>query len=90
VLNQLQLFTRAVSLGDVDSLACDPASTPHSLVTAALGAQDAITEGLIELNVGMERPDDLITDLQHARGQAARCIDAAMAQGDRPFRCWPI
>jgi len=70
VLNQLQLFTQAVSLGDVDSLACHPASTTHSFVTAAVRAQSGITEGLIRLSVGIEHPDDLIADLKHALRQA--------------------
>jgi methionine-gamma-lyase len=66
VLNQLQLFTQAVSLGDVDSLACHPASTTHSFVTAEVRAQNGVTEGLIRLSVGIEHPDDLIADLEHA------------------------
>jgi len=49
VLNQLQLFTQAVSLGDVDSLACHPATTTHSFVTADVRAKDGIIEGLIRL-----------------------------------------
>jgi methionine-gamma-lyase len=68
VLNRLQLFTQAVSLGDVDSLACHPASTTHSVVSAAVRAHNKITEGLIRLSVGIEHPDDLIADL----GQALR------------------
>lgn len=71
VLNQLQLFTQAVSLGDVDSLACHPASTTHSFVTAAVRAQNGITEGLIRLSVGIEHPDDLIADLERALRHAA-------------------
>lgn len=66
VLDQLQLFTQAVSLGDLDSLACHPASTTHSFVTAAVRAQNGITEALIRLSVGIEHPDDLIADLVHA------------------------
>ncbi|ABD71835.1 Methionine gamma-lyase [Rhodoferax ferrireducens T118] len=66
VLNRLQLFTQAVSLGDVDSLACHPASTTHSFVTAAVRAQNGVTEGLIRLSVGIEHPDDLMADLEHA------------------------
>lgn len=71
VLNQLQLFTQAVSLGDVDSLACHPASTTHSFVSAAVRAQNGISEGLIRLSVGIEHPDDLIADLEHALRHAA-------------------
>ena len=66
VLNRLELFTQAVSLGDVDSLACHPASTTHSIVTAEVRAQNGVTEGLIRLSVGIEHPDDLMADLEHA------------------------
>ncbi|MEN9437310.1 MAG: hypothetical protein RIR09_1965 [Pseudomonadota bacterium] len=71
VLNTLQLFTQAVSLGDVDSLACHPASTTHSFVTAQARAQNGVTEGLIRLSVGIEHPDDLIADLDQALKHAA-------------------
>lgn len=71
VLNRLQLFTQAVSLGDVDSLACHPASTTHSFFSAAVRAQNGVTEGLIRLSVGIEHPDDLIADLEHALRHAA-------------------
>ena len=70
VLNRLALFTQAVSLGDVDSLACHPASTTHSFVTAEVRAHNGVTEGLIRLSVGIEHPDDLIADLEHALRQA--------------------
>ena len=71
MLNRLELFTQAVSLGDVDSLACHPASTTHSFVTAAVRAQNGISEGLIRLSVGIEHPDDLIADLEQALRHAA-------------------
>lgn len=66
VLNRLALFTQAVSLGDVDSLACHPASTTHSFVTAAVRAQNGVSEGLIRLSVGIEHPGDLVADLEQA------------------------
>ncbi len=66
VLNPLRLFTQAVSLGDVDSLACHPASTTHSFVSAEVRAQNGVTEGLIRLSVGIEHPADLIVDLENA------------------------
>ena len=66
VLDRLELFTQAVSLGDVDSLACHPASTTHSFVTAETRAKNGITEGLIRLSVGIEHPDDLMADLEQA------------------------
>jgi methionine-gamma-lyase len=66
VLNRLRLFTQAVSLGDVDSLACHPASTTHSFVSAEARAAGGVTEGLIRLSVGIEHPDDLVADLGQA------------------------
>ncbi len=66
VLDRLQLFTQAVSLGDVDSLACHPASTTHSFITAEARARHGIAEGMIRLSVGIEHPDDLVADLRQA------------------------
>lgn len=66
VLDALQLLTQAVSLGDVDSLACHTASTTHSALAADLRAAHGIGEGFIRLSVGIEHPDDLIADLAQA------------------------
>lgn len=66
VLDRLELFTQAVSLGDVDSLACHPASTTHSFISAEARAAQGIGEGLIRLSIGVEHPDDLIEDLGRA------------------------
>ncbi len=66
VLDALALFTQAVSLGDVDSLACHPASTTHSVVGAEARAAAGIGEGMIRLSVGIEHPDDVIADLTQA------------------------
>lgn len=71
LLNALRLFTQAVSLGDVDSLACHPASTTHSFVSPEARAAGGISEGMIRLSVGIEHPDDLIADLEHALRQVA-------------------
>ena len=66
ILNNLQIFKLAVSLGGSESLTCHPASTTHSGVPAAMRDQTGVTEGLIRLSVGLEHPDDLILDLDHA------------------------
>ena len=68
VLNRLQLFTQAVSLGDVDSLACHPASTTHSFVSQQAREAAGVGEGMIRLSVGIEHPDDLVADLAQALG----------------------
>ena len=70
VLDHLTLFTHAVSLGDVDSLACHPASTTHSFISPEARAKNGVGEGLIRLSVGIEHPTDLIADL----AQALSCL----------------
>ncbi len=66
ILNNLQIFKLAVSLGGTESLVCHPASTTHSGVPAEVRAATGVTEGLIRLSVGLEHPDDLIRDLDQA------------------------
>lgn len=66
LLDNLKLFTQAVSLGDVDSLACHPASTTHSFISPEARVRSGIGEGLIRLSVGIEHPQDLIADLHQA------------------------
>ncbi|HZK98904.1 MAG TPA: cystathionine gamma-synthase family protein [Caulobacteraceae bacterium] len=68
VLDNLQVFKLAVSLGGTESLACHPGSTTHSGVSANEQAILGISEGLIRLSIGVEGPKDLIADL--ARGLA--------------------
>jgi methionine-gamma-lyase len=66
ILNALQIFKLAVSLGGSESLTCHPASTTHSGVPAQLRAATGVSEGLIRLSVGLEHADDLIRDLDQA------------------------
>ncbi|MNJ53189.1 Methionine gamma-lyase [compost metagenome] len=65
-MNALQLFSRAVSLGDAESLAQHPASMTHSSYTAQERAQYGISEGLVRLSVGLEDIDDLLADIEQA------------------------
>lgn len=65
-MNALQLFSRAVSLGDAESLAQHPASMTHSSYTPEERAQHGIGEGLVRLSVGLEDIDDLLADLEQA------------------------
>lgn len=73
-LNHLKLFTQAVSLGDVDSLATHPASTTHQLLSPELRLQHGIGEGLVRLSVGIEDPQDLLEDLDQALAKAAQAV----------------
>jgi methionine-gamma-lyase len=64
--NAVQLWTRAVSLGDVDSLISNPATTTHSTYSDDELRAAGIDPGLIRLSCGLEDVDDLIEDLRQA------------------------
>jgi methionine-gamma-lyase len=66
LLDRLQVFKLAVSLGGTESLACHPASTTHSGVPVAQRDAMGITEGMVRLSIGIEAPADLIADLDRA------------------------
>ncbi|TVT76494.1 MAG: methionine gamma-lyase [Denitromonas halophila] len=65
-MNHLSLITRAVSLGDAESLAQHPASMTHSTYTPEERAAAGIPEGLVRLSAGLEDIEDLIADIEHA------------------------
>ena len=66
LINALQIFKSAVSLGGSESLVCHPASTTHSGVAKDTRDAVGVTDGLIRLSIGLEHPDDLIADLDQA------------------------
>ncbi len=65
-MDALQLFTRAVSLGDAESLAQHPASMTHAVYSLEERAAHFISEGLVRLSVGLEDGRDLLADLDQA------------------------
>lgn len=65
-INQCQLLSLAVSLGDAESLIQHPASMTHSPYTAEERQMAGISDGLIRLSVGLEHVDDIIADLEQA------------------------
>ena len=79
ILNGLQLFKLAVSLGGTESLVCHPASTTHSGVPPEARATAGVTDGLIRISIGLEHPDDLIADLKQAFKKARAAQPAAVA-----------
>ena len=66
LVDQLQRCALAVSLGDVRTLICHPASTTHSHVQAEVRQQIGITEGLVRISVGLEDVEDILADLGQA------------------------
>ncbi len=71
VLDGLEVFKLAVSLGGTESLACHPGTTTHSGVSANERVAIGIEEGLIRLSIGVEAPSDLIADLERALARLA-------------------
>ena len=66
VLNSLRLIDISNNLGDSKTLACHPASTTHSSVSAADRAEMGIEDGSIRVSVGLEDLEDLKADLDQA------------------------
>ncbi len=66
VMNKVKLFTRAVSIGECDSLIQHPASITHSSLKDCELKAAGISPGLIRLSIGLEHADDLIEDLNEA------------------------
>jgi methionine-gamma-lyase len=66
VMDRVQLFARAASLGDTRSLIVHSASTSHRAVPPAERHAMGITDGLVRLSVGVEAAEDLLRDLHQA------------------------
>lgn len=68
VLERVQVFTLAESLGGVESLVNHPAIMTHASVPKEVREAGGITDSLIRLSVGVEDVEDLIADLDQALG----------------------
>jgi cystathionine gamma-lyase len=68
VLERVQVFTLAESLGGVESLVNHPAIMTHASVPKELREAGGVTDNLIRLSVGVEDVEDLIADLDQALG----------------------
>ena len=68
IVEALQLFTLAESLGGVESLAGHPACMTHASIPKAIREESGVVDALIRLSVGIEDAQDLIDDLAQAIG----------------------
>ena len=68
-MNNIDIFSLAVSLGCVDSLIQHPASMTHACVPKEKREKGGITDGLVRLSVGIEDVDDLIRALDEGLGK---------------------
>jgi methionine-gamma-lyase len=80
VMNNVHIFSLAVSLGCVDSLIQHPASMTHASMSPESRKACGIGDGLIRLSIGIEDVQDIIGDLDHA----LNAIDKAGAHKPAP------
>lgn len=66
VVDQLQLFSLAPSLGGVESLVTQPFTTSHHNMSAEERSERGISDVMIRLSIGLEDQADLIADLAQA------------------------
>ena len=66
IVEKLQLFTLAESLGGVESLVGHPASMSHAGIPKEEREKSGVVDALIRLSVGIEDAEDLIADLEQA------------------------
>lgn len=66
IVEKLNIFTLAESLGGVESLAGHPASMTHASIPKDEREKTGVVDSLIRLSVGIEDKEDLIADLKQA------------------------
>jgi methionine-gamma-lyase len=66
LMDDIRIFTLAVSLGCVDSLIQHPASMTHACVPRSVRLAAGLSDGLVRISVGIEDVDDLIGALDKA------------------------
>jgi cystathionine beta-lyase/cystathionine gamma-synthase len=66
VLNRVQIFALAESLGGVESLISLPATMTHASVPADRAENMGMGPGMIRLSCGVEETEDLLADLEQA------------------------
>lgn len=66
LMDNIKIFSLAVSLGCVDSLIQHPASMTHACVPKSRREKGGITDGLVRVSVGVEDVGDLVQALDDA------------------------
>ena len=69
-VEHLTLFSLAESLGGVESLVCHPPSMTHAAVAPEALAAAGVMPNLLRLSGGLERAEDLVTDVRRALAAA--------------------
>ena len=66
MMESVQLFSLAESLGGVESLINHPASMTHASIPREERIKSGLSDSLIRLSIGVEDVEDLIADLDQA------------------------
>jgi len=66
LMESVELFSLAESLGGVESLINHPASMTHASIPKEERVKNGLTDSLIRLSIGVEDVEDLIADLEQA------------------------
>lgn len=69
-MEKSRYFTKAESLGGIESLICHPASMTHASVPREVRESVGITDGVVRFSVGIEHIEDLWTDVEQAMAVA--------------------
>jgi cystathionine beta-lyase/cystathionine gamma-synthase len=69
LVESVQIFALAESLGGVESLIGHPVTMTHASVPKEKRIQLGLTDGIVRLSVGIEDVEDLVGDLGHALDQ---------------------
>ena len=77
LVERLRCFTLAESLGGVESLVAHPATMTHASMSADARATAGISDALVRLSVGIESPEDLVTDLREALDACSNAVTVA-------------
>ena len=65
-IEALKMFYHVANIGDARSLAIQPATTTHSQLSEEELLKAGVTPGYVRLSIGIEHPDDIISDLDQA------------------------
>ncbi len=89
LIDSLECFTLAESLGGVESLVAHPATMTHASMDDEARAKAGISSSLLRLSVGIEDGDDLVADLiaaLDAVGAASERVPADANEGEATAR----
>ena len=74
LVENLEYFSLAESLGGVESLVCHPATMSHAAMAPEARVEAGISDSLVRLSVGLESTEDLIADLTQALEKAKKAV----------------